>query len=692
MTKINSNLTRERCKIPHNEIFHYFNPIFVELTDSLPEEYLVYHRFNKKKILEHKIPNNHKFFFEKLYCPTKKLKTNDKTRDEIFPELKNLNYGENEWDLISFCYNYKNKWTLKELPVCAPIGYGKSCLIYYTLVYLRSRIKELKLKILPVILNLHIYRNELDIVKDNQEKLNNFMIKEVINPKLRNILSPYIDLKNEDFWNWYIENCGTDFLDKIKDVENTYEEEELKRFVNEIRIKEKDKDNFLFFATKYVNEKFDQRIVLVFDNLDPLNISINLYILWLIRKLVDISALRIIYTLRYTTYAKLFYEMAEVLPTSKLGWNTVPTSEIIKNRCDNIDQKVIEDYKHRPIMISGKKLQINDISKVLKAIIHSLIGRFGINVIEKMSLGDIRKELTLLRVTFNSGLIPEWMLGSAIISNMQFKEDYVIPNHLIVSSIVTHNYSTFFTETSLEIPGLINVYCSSFSANYLSIFSILMILSYLKKRTGVDYITTAELLNTLEYIFNKYNNKEYLFKAFNYSLTRLLRKGLISSPDTDKIKYSDKFSEEVKEIHLTELGLFYLDFLMTNPNYLVYVKDDVELDREADFTNCHTIRKHLTSNGTVNLYNIFFTNLAQTVKFVKIYGEMEISLYKELKKKSCLEYYKKHFSPEIEKMFSLVVASDLESFCKTHHENLSELFLTVKSHIYNEAKSLELIS
>jgi hypothetical protein len=695
MPKKNSFLSKINNKINNNPVYQKYQDIFLDITSDFDDNGDL--DINQDGV--YSLSEKQKDFFKSLYCPTQKLPFRDDLIVQLYPELLKEEIGDNERDLIQFATNYNDTWEkINILPIIAPMGYGKTSLIYYSLIYLHSLSINYQQRVVPLVFNLHHYKNDLVSFKNNEELLKDFVRNKLIKERLRFIFRKTISVSNTEFWKFYKKHCKSSFVDEEESLEDIYINDEISKIkeIKKLRNTEKSNDDFIFHLINYVKRVLNKEIVIVFDNLDPFDKDIIKFFIWEAKKLVSLSEARVLYTIRQTTYNLIYRTNRAVFSDRKLRWNSLPTSEILKMRCDKIDQNIVLEYAKKPLNIEGKIISISNIKNQMKTLISSILSDKGSQLITLFSNGDIRKQMTLLRLIFSSGVIPEWIYGSVLISEKNIDEHYEIKDYLLLVAIIIDHYTTYFGDEAEEVPGVLNIFCSAFDEQALSSFSRLMILSYLYQHRQEEHIQFSTFTRDLKIILEPFQQGIHLRKAFLYSLFRMLNKGLIESPDIHNLDKYDDFENSINEFKLSDLGEFYMTDLIINPNYIIFMKDDVSISQQyfSTFKDASTVKKEIFIMGQRrSVTRTFFANLSNAAYFLAAYSQKEIEFMVDLKHNQVLEEYKEMFGCSYEKLFSLRIVKELENYCKSIKDQpLVSQFCELKEKIIRCAIEREIIS
>ena len=277
----NSLIPDSNKELDTNPFFEAYNSIIINITNPFDSHHDV-----EEKIIN-KIPSvilnkNQTKFFKNLYVAAKPYNREShinitKVQNEL-PELLNYNHGYNEWQLIDFAMS-NNFDQANLVSIIAPIGRGKTSLLNYTYLYLRNKIPNFKKRVFPIIYNCHefkIFFND----KKNSRTTFDYLFNEVFSYRLLNLVTPYTNLKNNSFWDWYEGESKTKYSSQLRlyreakgIVSSKKHIAEYEKNIIDLKISEQNHELFLYTALKYVKLKKGKEIVVAFDNLDLLDID-----------------------------------------------------------------------------------------------------------------------------------------------------------------------------------------------------------------------------------------------------------------------------------------------------------------------------------------------------------------------------------------------------------------------------------
>jgi len=652
MKKKNDIYDPEKLSLKVNPFAEAFNEIIVDATDSFDDTSDSNFIVSNKKFI-HNLNDRQVEFFEKLYIPFRRSENFKKLiLPEIklsFPDMETEKVGENEWEIIKYSTS-KIIDKLRILPIVAPIGQGKTSLISYTLIYLRYISKSFREKTIPLIIDCHT--EAINLEKRKTEKgLYNYL-KELLNIKLRNILSPFTRLNNNNFWDWYLEVSETTYQDDYEDIVDSFVGERLINEINLLRRNEKRKSHYVFTAIKYIIEIEKKSIIIVFDNLDPLDIHTIAKLIWSGKRIINLAKIKILYTIRSSTLEKLDKKTKGILPPFRIDWSNVDYIEIIKKRCSFITEKALVKANRISFTLNdGLRLKTTDIRKVLENFFMMIINNSDIVVL--FSSRNIRLMLRLLRVVIRSPYLPEWVYGSVFFPDIIKGEEKPIPYYIMIHALVANRFSTFVEKQREEVPGLINIMTADTNDPKTN-FLYILILSYLNKNFNYDPAPLQSVIKDLEYLFE--DNKYHLNSVICSKIANLINAGLITSPETYKVENS-KSIIDLEEISITPLGNYYISRLLFDFNYIMFVKDEVQLNG-INFSGTAAIRKKSTELNNFIYWKFIRLNLFDIKLFFAEFSKIEREFLNYLIVNERLWHFNNKYNITSNKFYTLKMIED----------------------------------
>mgnify|MGYP001021160730 CR=1 FL=1 len=652
----------DQCLLDKNIIYQHFNGEFNRIVDKFNDfnqDFTV--KLNSEGDIIGLTRKDYQFF-EEFYTISKTIGTKNKARDKKFYDLDLNEIGATEWDVISFCSNFDGTENSRLKFIYGNVGEGKSTLINYVLKYLYNKRSSLKTSFLPILINCHGFLSRIKSEKEKGKTTDEFIDK-LIKEKVLDKFRKEISVDNEDFWKWYEQNIESPYRRKINNIRKIhYKQEEETHEIYKLRFDEENVNlDFFLHVLSYVINDLKKEVVVVFDNIDPFDIETIKEFYWKAKNYINLSPIRIIVTLREDTLRKLQDSIKDIayLKTIAIQTNLV---DILKRRCKKLLENIETANQTKPLLFNHDGITYNNFINPIQhvsVIIDSILSDYSLNYITLFSKKNIRNELELLRIIFESGFIPNSVLNKSLYSSKE--HPIVIPPEFILSSIITFGYGTYFTKKSREfkIPGVINILSNSNHDNPIQILTKLYILEFLNGKGQQSQQKRTELVNTFSVCVEKMNDKNELLSSFNYCLYRLFNTGLITSPDMHSVSSQDEFEKYIIDIRISTLGEFYYETLLSSPFYLFYVKDDVYLSDINMFDDAYTVLK----NNNKNRY--FWLNFKNLITFLNEYGNLEIAALSKFIEFESFNLFEHSFCCKKSKLFSIMILDELIKFCNS---------------------------
>lgn len=519
-------------------------------------------------------------FLERCYVPRKIKHAADllELAGEAAGELaKDSLIGEYEADLIKF----SNLSDIRQLLVIGPVGSGKTTLLEHWRKYVKRTYPKLFETIDPIKLDFNKHKAEIEKAhRDGGEDATIFVQKyldTVVTDRIAQVAQNVIAPGNEKFWS-FIEKESTAFsryMPKLRAFRDKYgrDAEETEDLTFKLRTDFSSSTNCLLEFTRYWKEVRGRRIVLIVDNVDPLNIDIHEQLVWLAEWLTGSAAIQMILAMRQSTYQKLDHRL-NALRNAKLVIAPPTLREIIAARVSFLLDSLGESDAEIEI-IPGNRRSRRSASDAINAMSDILLSDSTIEALEKLCCGDIRLAMKLLAVYFDSTFFHADELAASVAkASGGGIVDSQPPTHVFVQSIVTNNHRTFFQ--SSKCASIVNVWCDHSDVHPLSHFFKLITLSLIETseapcRFGNLYTALFEIFGQ-DAIFNK-----YVSATFRSMICELVNDRIIFSPHYLTVDRDKDLNDET-HLELSPLGRFYLTDLSYRVEYFSYIKDDISLE------------------------------------------------------------------------------------------------------------------
>lgn len=609
-------------------------------------------------------------FYEKLYVPSKSFPS-----EEADPYLRELlgetftnhfRIGENERDLLMFL-----KVQSRLLAVVAPVGWGKTVLLKYVWWYLVNKCAILSSIVVPLYISVDQYEDRLAGLTSSRDIVN-VLYELCLRPRLMRMGEPFSGLSNDEFWNFLMEISG-DFSE-LRQKENGLrliyqlddDERNLRRSILYERMKATEKEVFPFCIGKFLAYK--GRIpLLVFDNVDPLSIEVHKALLQKAVQLEEDYSFKVIISMRKVTYDELAADPNGIIATHPfLRVRLMPrnVAAYVEKRANaalrNASHMAFQYIDHKGIRITQ-----SDSIAMLRAMTRILLNEECVRVLRHLSYNNLRRLNVLIFKYMATGYLEmdnvAWSMLERTVSEDEqtelLKNAYESPLWVVLSSLLTANYITRFSTRTTDprvLQCAINMYCNgpySVNANFIR----LHIMQYLERLRRCTYEALCE--DYLSVWAKTRRMRGGLQACIRHALRRYLQCNLIQSPERYRV-YCDEDVEQLKIIELTEKGSYFRTVMASYYEYLVYMKDDVEIgSNPLGIKDCVRVRRR----------NDRYANV---VLFLRWLFEREEALLRQLSKKR-RRIYRRLFS-RCEDEHPFMVSTATESMMAYGLERMGE--------------------
>jgi hypothetical protein len=436
--------------------------------------------------------------------------------------------GEAELDLLDFLFNYKNN---RVLTLVGHVGVGKTTLLRYVLFGLRIKCESLQ-KFLPITLDcLEVCSNQLD----------------------------YGDLI-------YATQHAVDH--SIQACRPTYDADALSRLNSDFDFtkatrahKTARSSSFLSYISGLKNCFKEHEIILVLDNLDHCHADIVPAVYSLARSVFKVSEVFVIVAMRHTTYRTqretsqergAFYRFSIHIDPPEL-------TEVIARRI----AKATGRYSAIMTAKSGHQIKIQDaLGAFQNAAEHILDRRVQFQFLSGLCNNDIRRALAYFVEFMKYKDLDQRLVfatageNSGGISQSRERRGGLF-SHLLDGLMLGINQ--YYRGSNSPIANLFRFERGAL-VSYIIQYSLLAILGYRSNLERKDHIIgwLSEL---------SYSERDIIAL-----IEKLLNKRLIYSPE-DEIDIS-----RIRHLRITDSGLFYLEHLAQNPQYLYNAVYDIPLE------------------------------------------------------------------------------------------------------------------
>jgi hypothetical protein len=665
--------------VPNNSLYGYYQDFFHDGLRDPKERDPIKETVSLDKY-KYEISETEKEFYEKFYVPQGNILEvkEHSLLKKIFGEKANqIVIGEHVKDFLDFINIQKNLGLL-----IAPIGWGKTVLIRYIWFYLINQSEELQKKVIPIYMSIDHNRNSLQASKTSNQ-IKDIFVTEILRERIIDITKPFTQLDNEEFWNYLMK--GSDRFNTLEQ----YEEDVKKLYAGDFltqqshifaaRMDARKMDDFYPIALKYIRDRLGKTPILILDNVDTLPLDVNQIILDETIFLSQEYNLKIIISMRASTHAKIMETRDGSLrayPPAMIIMEKPNVKKYLKYRTASIRHKIREAKSQFKYVNYEGDIQITfrDGVKVFDAMLEMLLGEESSNVLSFIANYNLRKVNSLVLKYLATGYIDEHMFVKKIVEEEVNEEKLgKSPLWILLSSVITSNYKTRFSEVGMSHQeGVLNLYCNGRSrpGEYLV---RLHVLNYVKRHRDIN---VQDVINT--YLQLNSASSENVTDSIKYAVWRLLSFDLLDSPDYYKAELFEDINR-VKSITITETGDYYRQEFRNFYEYLVYMKDDIELsDNSFGIRDCIKV-------GDLS------GRLTEVYKLLRMIYEAEKEFLFSLDKNKRVVFVNNFSVPE--DLSPFIVAAPVASivnFSKTRLENINtetlQKYETLLAEVYQNAE------
>ncbi|NOU16349.1 MAG: hypothetical protein HOO91_02175 [Bacteroidales bacterium] len=485
--------------------------------------------------------------------------------------------------------DYLMKIDSKLLIILGKVGWGKTTLLQYFFFYLIQKSEKLTKNIYPIFISLHREINEQINQKGETFSIKSFFYEKLLVPRLKKICEEIIDIENDKFWDYIVDfpDC-VDYKREVGNYSKIFKDNPLLAHKNILQLRatyQKIISDILFYALKYLSNELHKTPVIIIDDADRIDIQWNKDILEELHKLSHKYDFKVIFAARPSTFHGVFKNdnhLMEIISPTIMDLKKPILELYINSRKQRILQFKNENTG---IVIKYDDNQI-DKSKAIEFYIKmtELIEKNeNFSFISNISSGDIRNLGRLLRKYYSTGFVNY----NNIFLRFVNESITVLPDWLLFISIITNNYHTYFggnRESERSEEFIINLFASR-NHTITSLFMKIQILSYLIINESVDLrLFRNEYIN----LFKK-EHKPSIFRSFNNSILSLINYRIINTEEFFSID-NEQSLEKIKEISIEPTGRYYFENLLSNFEYLSYMKDDIDYDIDVTISDCINTR------------------------------------------------------------------------------------------------------
>jgi len=672
--KLASLYTPAAHTVPNNGLYEYYQEFFIKgLRD--PKERDPIKETIKPDKYDYKLSEMEKEFYEKLYVPQGKVL---EAKDHILfkrlfgEKINQLILGEHVKDFLDFTDAEDNLGLL-----IAPIGWGKTVLMRYISFYLIAESEELRRRVIPIYMSIDHNRNSLQVAK-SPEQIRDIFITKILRERIVDVTKPFTQLDNEEFWNYLMK--GSDKFNTLEQYEedikiiNHHDSAASQNQIFSKRMEAREVDDFHAIALKYIRDKLGKIPILILDNVDTLSLDVNQIILDETVFLSQEYNLKILISMRTSTYEKIIENRDGALrayPPLKISMRKPDVKNYLKYRTTSIKRKIWESKPYFSYMNYEGDIRITfrDGAKVFDTMLEMLLGEESSNVLSFIANYNLRKVNTLVLKYLATGYIDEHEFVKNIVKGEITEEGRnKSPLWILLSSVITNNYRTRFSEVGMSHQeGVINLYCNGRRHPGEHLIR-LHILNYVKRHRDVN----LQNLKTSYLSLNDRMSTNITADSIEYAVWRLLSFDLLDSPEYYKVDALEDINR-VKTISITETGEYYRREFRNFYEYLVYMKDDVELsDNPFEIRDCIKVTD-------------LSGRLGEVYKFLRLLFSTDKEFLFSLDKNRRCTYMNDFSNPDDSNPFVVFAPiTNLVNFCKSRQESINAEILQEYSTLLQE--------
>ena len=682
--KLSSKYKNEiaKYKLNNNVIFQYFGEEIIDtIFATVPDVDTLNTKVVNKEI-EHFLNEKEVNFFEQQYIILDKTseKVNISKTFSIPTELKGK-IGEMEDKVLDFIYDGGHR-----LLITGKKGWGKTTFLRYISRYVLPKLNQYKdsknnsfnKPCVPIDISFNAKINSFNSA--NEKEYHKLFYKEIIDK----ISSCCYDYLNDDIRSAFYQFL----LEQPTFREYKVEYDRIIRHHKEARIPAKERDEKLddlktdierndetiLNCFKYLNldSKCPAIPLIIFDDLDPLNISVQTYIFTEIYKLAHTYKIKTIISMRPRSHKIVSGRVAEAIQISNsLMFTDSFTDNYLEGKLTKISKNITKIIPKQEGVNIGKNLILKPLNAEIffNNFIDISMNKDVKYSLKNLSGGNLRKLNEFIKVYLKSGYIDaspkvfKNLIDKQIISNT----DSNMPIGIVYSALFTNNYQTVFGIANNEIDNyVINILCNGTSS--VNTYLIRLHLLSLFYRNG-------RATNTLPIIIDKYKNiingnTDEIQNDIARVIKRFNNYNLIGNNTTLEIPEAsvpDKIFNQINdsdEFYLEELGCYYYDTIISIFEYFYFMKDDIFFKNDMGILSCIETQTNM------------ILRFEQVIKYFEILFQEEISFYNGLDTAQ-KKYYKNNFAPfyNDDKIFYVQVFVDkMREYARTRtYDNIDSI-------------------
>ena len=582
MSKLASKYNPENYKMPNNGHYLYFQDLLLDHAWIDPKQKDPSREEITDVICSYELSENEKNFYEKLYTPHGEL-----VNDPIFLQkygLGDRSCSEHIKDIIDFI----NNPTAVICDLIGPKGAGKSVLLKTFSLFLFSNNDWLQENVIPILITVDLYKSLIKKQISDTKKINFFHHKILQEPIVK-VVKVFTKLENDEFWE-FLKASGYNTLSQLEEdiIQVERKKDKARRKIFKERKKARKIRDFYFSALKYIKEVKQRTPLIILDNVDTLDIeTIALYMDEVLRIAIQYN-LKIIISFRNETYQKFRANYNPNMEAYRGYILAIPLKFVeTKNYIDNNARNVIdmmELKKPSAAIISPRNVAVSKVTyanaaRVFESMHKTMLDDERVNFLKALSGNNLRKLNTLINTYVRSGFVDEKKFMTTYLKDIPESElRNISPLWVLLSSLITSNHKTRFSQDahSTSDSDILNVYCNgkisvNSPGNYI-LLRILLLRFLSRQHENINITVLKDKCREVLQIDEP---------SFTRAIVRMFQVEAIVSPDLYVLE-EEKDVDKIKEIRITDIGMYYLYTLRTYYEYIVYMKDDVDLGENTE--------------------------------------------------------------------------------------------------------------
>lgn len=436
----------DKSKLTENEIYKAFQTTYNDVFDNVPEIEISQCSITNEGF-DYKKSAYEKTFYEDKYTNLRAQCTNIKTLGLTIPDNVKHNICIAKKDLLDFTYNLKSNVAAQ---FKGDRGWGKTTILRYLffhIIPLLNKEEKNERKVIPIYMSFNRIIN--DLKKDKNEKEIIDTLYNTLSDKIRHYCVKALSdiVERNDFFKQYLilrDGFG-EYRIKFQLIDNksigTKEKEKEEEEIYSELLKSNDAILHCFAYTARKNKKLIPIIIL--DDLDPLDTKVVNVIYKEIYKINRRFNIKIIYTIRPMTYAK-------IERIADFANNTLPIDFVKPELLDFYLEKYINILidkigrsKVLGIKLDDKIITITEAKRFYSNFLIILTQERSRELLGYLTNGDIRLYKELVKTCLGSGLINSEELIAKLIDD-KFDANKSVPYWIIYTSIITQNHKLIF--------------------------------------------------------------------------------------------------------------------------------------------------------------------------------------------------------------------------------------------------------